>query len=101
MDIIIRETSITPTFNIKKQIKEFDEKLTVEDKTTLNEKLADLKLAHSEKNLEKIDESVSSLNEAWSAISTKLYQQSAEQPTNEGGAGGNDEVQDADFEEVK
>jgi molecular chaperone DnaK len=88
-------------FQTEKQIKEFDEKLTVEDKTTLNEKLDDLKLAHSEKNLEKIDESTASLNEAWSAISTKLYQQSAEQPTNEGGAGGNDEVQDADFEEVK
>ena len=37
------------------QIKEFDEKLTVEDKTTLNEKLSDLKTAHSEKNIEKIN----------------------------------------------
>jgi molecular chaperone DnaK len=85
-------------FQTEKQIKEFGEKLTPEDKTILNEKLSDLRSAHSEKNLEKIDESTVSLNEAWSVISTKLYQQS-EQPTNEGGDR-SDEVQDADFEEV-
>jgi molecular chaperone DnaK len=93
-------TADSMIFQTEKQIKEFDEKLTPEDKTTLNEKLSDLKSAHSEKNLEKIDESTASLNEAWSAISTKLYQQSSEQPTNEG-VDGSDEVQDADFEEVK
>jgi molecular chaperone DnaK len=91
-------------FQTEKQIKEFDEKLTDEDKTTLNEKLSDLKSAHSEKNLEKIDESTKNLSEAWSQISTKLYQQSQEESTtnSEGGdSGPNDEVQDADFEEVK
>ena len=87
-------------FQTEKQIKEFDEKLTTEDKTTLNEKLTNLKSAHSEKNLEKIDESTQSLNEAWSEISTKLYQQSQE-PTNSDDSNPNDEVQDADFEEVK
>jgi molecular chaperone DnaK len=90
-------------FQTEKQIKEFGEKLTDEDKTTLNEKLSDLKSAHSEKNLEKIDESTKNLSEAWSQISTKLYQQSQEESTtnSEGGdSGPNDEVQDADFEEV-
>ena len=52
--------------------------------------------------LEKIDESTASLNEAWSQISTKLYQQSQEAPTNsDNNSDPNDEVQDADFEEVK
>ena len=91
-------------FQTEKQIKEFDEKLTADDKTTLNEKLTNLKSAHSEKNLEKIDESTKNLSEAWSQISTKLYQQSQEESTtnSEGGdSGPNDEVQDADFEEVK
>lgn len=87
-------------FQTEKQIKEFDEKLTTEDKATLNEKLSTLKSAHSDKNIEKIDESVSSLNEAWSQISTRLYQ-SQEAPTNSGNSDPNDEVQDADFEEVK
>jgi hypothetical protein len=39
------------------------------------------------------------LNEAWSQISTRLYQ-SQEAPTNSGNSDPNDEVQDADFEEV-
>jgi len=94
-------TADSMIFQTEKQIKEFDDKLSDEDKTTLNEKLADLKSAHSEKNLEKIDESTASLNEAWSAISTKLYQQT-EQPTESTDSeSGTDEVQDADFEEVK
>jgi molecular chaperone DnaK len=88
-------------FQTEKQIKEFDEKLSTEDKATLNEKLVNLKSAHSEKNLEKIDESTASLNEAWSQISTKMYQESQEQPVNESNDSGSDEVQDADFEEVK
>lgn len=88
-------------FQTEKQIKEFDEKLTAEDKTTLNEKLSDLRTAHSEKSVEKIDESIQNLNDAWSQISTRLYQQSQESPTNSEDSDPNDEVQDADFEEVK
>ena len=88
-------------FQTEKQIKEFDEKLTAEDKTTLNEKLSTLKSAHSDKDLEKIDESTQSLNDAWSQISTRLYQQSQEAPTSSDDSNPNDEVQDADFEEVK
>jgi len=88
-------------FQTEKQIKEFDEKLTEDDKSQLNEKLSGLKSAHSEKNLEKIDEASQSLNETWSQISTRLYQQSQEAPTNSDDSDPNDEVQDADFEEVK
>jgi molecular chaperone DnaK len=91
-------------FQTEKQIKEFSEKLTEDDKSLLNEKLSNLKSAHSEKNLEKIDESSLSLNETWSQISTRLYQeQSQSTPTEESNnsSGGSDEVQDADFEEVK
>ena len=82
-------------------IKEFSEKLTEDDKSQLNEKLSHLKSAHSEKNLEKIDEASQGLNDTWSTISTRLYQESQSQPTNESGDSGSDEVQDADFEEVK
>jgi molecular chaperone DnaK len=88
-------------FQTEKQIKEFGEKLTEDDKSQLNEKLSGLKSAHSEKNLEKIDEASQSLNETWSQISTRLYQQSQEAPTNSDDSDPNDEVQDADFEEVK
>lgn len=87
-------------FQTERQIKEFGDKVSEDDKVVLNEKLADLKSAHSEKNLEKIDESTASLNEAWSQISTKLYQQSQEAPTSSNDSNPSDEVQDADFEEV-
>jgi molecular chaperone DnaK len=88
-------------FQTEKQIKEFDEKLTEEDKSTLNEKLSALKTAYADKDIEKIDTASDALNESWNAISTRLYQESAQaepqqdQPTNDDG------VQDADFEEVK
>ena len=85
-------------FQTEKQIKEFDDKLTEEDKSELNEKLASLKAAYDEKDIAKIDEASSNLNESWNAISTKLYQASGE-ATSE--AKSDDEVQDADFEEVK
>lgn len=86
-------------FQTERQIKEFGDKVSEDDKVVLNEKLVDLKSAHSEKNLEKIDASTASLNEAWSQISTKLYQQSQEAPTSSDSNPG-DEIQDADFEEV-
>ena len=86
-------------FQTERQIKEFDEKLSSDDKTALNEKLSDLRSAYSEKNLEKIDESTQTVNETWAQISTKLYQQSETESSNES-SNPSDEVQDADFEEV-
>jgi molecular chaperone DnaK len=89
-------------FQTEKQIKEFDEKLSEEDKSALNTDLDALKKAYSDKDVEAIEVSSNKLNETWSSISTKLYQQS--QGTTEPEStteSGNDEVQDADFEEVK
>jgi molecular chaperone DnaK len=84
-------------------MKEFDEKLTDEDRTSLNEKLDTLKKAYADKEVDKLDEAGSALNEAWSAISTRLYQESAQQPEQEpqGGQPEGGTVEDADFEEVK
>jgi molecular chaperone DnaK len=90
-------------FQTEKQIKEFGEKLSEDDKSKLNADLEELKTAYSEKDVQKIDDASQKLNESWSEISTKLYQESQEQtvdPTPTGDSG-TDEVQDADFEEVK
>jgi molecular chaperone DnaK len=90
-------------FQTEKQIKEFSDKLTEEDKASLNTDLDALRAAHSSKDVEKIDETSNKLNETWQTISTRLYQQSQEEPQNESATetSSNDEVQDADFEEVK
>jgi molecular chaperone DnaK len=87
-------------FQTEKQIKEFDEKLTEEDKTSLNEALGSLKKSHSEKNLEIIESDMKNLSEAWSKISERLYSQTqSEEPIGET----QDDVQpqDTEFEEVK
>lgn len=86
-------------FQTEKQMKEYDEKLSADDKEALSKHLSLLKEAHSSGDVSKIDETSKDLNATWNEISTKLYQ-SASEPSNEG-SNGNDEVQDADFEEVK
>jgi molecular chaperone DnaK len=86
-------------------MKEFEEKLTEEDKSTLKTDLDALKAAHADQNVDKIDETSQKLNESWNAISTRLYQESSQEETqNESAnteASGNGEVEDTDFEEVK
>jgi molecular chaperone DnaK len=88
-------------FQTEKQIKEFDEKLTDEDKTQLNADLDELRKAYSDKDVQKIDESSEKLTQTWNTISTKLYEQSqTEQTTENTESNSNDEVDDVDFEEV-
>ena len=87
-------------FQTEKQIKEFDEKLTEDDKTELNTILADLSSAHKEQDIDKIDSEMNKLNDSWSRISTNLYSQaSSEQSTDTPDA--QPDVQDVNFEEVK
>jgi len=86
-------------FQTEKQMKEFDEKLTEEDKRALGIDLEELKKAYADKNVDAIDESSKKLSESWHSISTKLYEQSqneAEQ-TNESS---DNNVEDVSFEEV-
>ena len=82
-------------FQTEKQIKEFEEKLTENDKSELNSVLSELKTAHKDQDLSKIDTEMERLNETWSRISTNLYNQTQEnQPTG-------DQTEDVNFEEVK
>ena len=82
-------------FQTGKQIKEFEEKLTENDKSELNSVLSELKTAHKDQDLSKIDTEMERLNETWSRISTNLYNQTHEnQPTG-------DQTEDVNFEEVK
>ena len=85
-------------FQTEKQMKEFDEKLTDEDREALKADLETLKEAHSQKDLTKVDEASNKLTETWNGISTRLYQQTEsqpEQPVNEG-----DSIEDVSYEDV-
>lgn len=85
-------------FQTEKQIKEFSDKLTEDDKSKLQGCLTELKSAHSTKDISKIDDSMGKLNETWSAISTRMYQ---EQPSGESNQSNDGNVEDTTAEEVK
>jgi molecular chaperone DnaK len=85
-------------FQTEKQIKEFSDKLSDDDKSTLNSDLDSLKKAYAEKDVDNIDTSSNKLQETWNAISTKLYQDSSESNVNNTSE---DSAEDVNYEEVK
>jgi molecular chaperone DnaK len=87
-------------FNTEKQMKEFGDKLSEDDKNNLNEKLELLKKAHKEQNLDDVDTYTTQLNETWSTISTKIYQDQSSD-TNTSSQTQKDDVEDVEFEDVK
>jgi molecular chaperone DnaK len=62
-------------FQTRKQIEEMSDKLTEEDKTSLEEKTKNLEEAVNAKDIEKIDAAQKELQEVWYGISAKLYAQ--------------------------
>ena len=88
-------------FQTEKQIKEFEDKLTDENRTQLNECLTELKEAHKLQDLTKIDESMSKLNQTWTTISTSLYNDQQSQPEQPEQDINDTDIEDAQFEEVK
>ncbi len=104
----------TLVFQTEKQLKEFGEKIPAEKKGAIETAVADLKAAHAEQDLDKIEAVTAALNTAWQAASQDMYQGGQEGPTADAGAGGagaeqggkadggeNEDVQDVEFEEVE
>ena len=96
-------------FQTEKQLKDFGDKLTDDKKKPIESALEDLKKAHESKDLEKIDETLNTINEAWKNASEEMYKAQAEgeakpegdnETTSDNDSKG-DDVQDVDFEEVK
>jgi molecular chaperone DnaK len=96
-------------FQTEKQLKDFGDKLSDDKKKPIESALEDLKKAHESKDLEKIDETLNTINEAWKNASEEMYKAQAEgeakpEDTGEAPSGKDtkgDDVQDVDFEEVK
>ena len=82
-------------FQTEKQIKEFDDKLTPEDRSELESILSELKESHKSGNIDQIDPQLAKLSETWSRISTNLYSQTQTQDS------GSEQSQDIPYEEVK
>lgn len=86
-------------FQTEKQIKEFGDKLTESNKSELESVLGELKDAHKSGDVDKIDSTMGKLNETWNRISTELYSQTSQEPTQPEGQ--TQETQDVSYEEVK
>ena len=94
-------------YETEKNIKENDDKLSDEDKASLNEKLDGLKKAKETSNVNDMKKALEELNNSWSQIATKLYQSAEQSQPNQDGKSetskktkDKDEIEDADFEVV-
>ena len=92
-------------FQTEKQLKEFGNKLSEDKKAGIETALAELKTDYETRNVEEIKPKTEALDAAWMAASEELYKAQAEQQQGANPEQGNnadgDNVQDADFEEVK
>jgi molecular chaperone DnaK len=94
-------------FQTEQQLKEFGDKLSADKKAAIEAAHGELKTAFEAKNADDVKAKTEALDAAWMAASEELYA-AGQQPGADAGAqnpGGNnagaDDVQDADFEEVK
>lgn len=85
-------------FQTEKQIKEFSDKLEESDKNELESSLNELRESHKSGDVNRIDESMSKMNETWNRVSTKMY---SNMSNGNNTSGGETESQDVEFEEVK
>lgn len=65
----------TMVFQTEKMLKEVDDKLTEDDKKSVNEPLEELREAVKNQDVDKIEEKSKEVESAWHNIATKLYEQ--------------------------
>ncbi len=93
-------------FSTKKQLDEYADKISEENKTAINDALTTLEEAHKAENLDEIDAAIEGVNKAWTAASEEIYAASQAEQQAQGeapGAEGSDNdtgAVDADFEVV-
>ena len=94
-------------FQTENQLKELGDKIPADKKAPIEAAAQKLKEAHKAQDIAAIDAAIAELNAAWQTASAEMYAQSGAQgQPNAGGAQNNqqssgDNVQDAEFEEVK
>jgi len=93
-------------FQTEKQLKEYGDKVPADKKGPIEEALNNLKEAHKSQDFSKIDSATTELNTAWTAASEEIYKATQSQPGADGQdaqpqGSNNENVTDAEFEEVK
>ena len=93
-------------FSNEKMMKEQESNITEDEKKDLTELVESMKTAVKDKNVEEINRLETLINEKWNTISARIYQntqsqQTTEQPQQEETNKAEENIQDANFEEVK
>ena len=100
-------------FQTENQLNEIGDKIPAQHKPAIEQALQQLKDAHKAGDVNAIDTAIAALNQAWQTASASMYQQGAAgQPGGDTYQGGGqqtqqdagakpEDIQDADFEEVK
>ena len=93
-------------FQTEKQLKEYGDKLSDNNKANISSAVDALKSAHGSKNLEGVDAAMANLNSAWEAASAEMYAAGQSEGASAGPEAGasnsttGDGVSDVDYEEV-
>ncbi len=100
-------------FQTEKQLKEYGEKLSENNKTAIEAALKDLRTSHAEKDVAKIKVALETLEGAWGVASQEMYANAGGNPQDPTGAAGQqtdasqqpssanaEDVTDVDYEEV-
>ncbi|UII21870.1 molecular chaperone DnaK [Fulvivirga ligni] len=99
-------------FQTEKQLKEYGDKLSDDNKGKINSALEELKKAHQSQDLAAIETAMEGLNKAWEGAAQEMYAATGGQPGADGAgaadgaqgpeaeAGADSDVSDVEFEEV-
>ncbi|MBA7600367.1 MAG: molecular chaperone DnaK [Calditrichaeota bacterium] len=96
-------------YQTEKQVKEFGDKLSDSDKSSLEKELEKLKQANAGSNAKDIQDAIDGVNRIWSDLATKMYAETKsgeegkpqeETESKSSGKGDDGEIEDADFEVV-
>ncbi len=96
-------------FETEKQLKEYGDKISADNKKNLEEAVSELKKAYETKELSTIKPALNRIDEVWKSAAEEMYKAQAESQQGSGAGtesqGGEakegDNVEDVDFEEVK
>lgn len=91
-------------FQTEKQLNEFGDKLSADNKSAIENALEELKKAYETRDIATIQPALDKINEAWKNASEELYKAQAEQQTQQAEPqteNSGDSTQDVDYEEVK
>ncbi len=100
-------TADSMIFQTEKQLNEYGDKIPAEKKSVIENSLNQLREAHKNRDITAIDKALAEINAAWQAASEDMYKQTQGEPgphagpTDDHDKGGDEQVTDVDFEEVK